>query len=92
MSETNDYDDCCHCAISRAINEFGQANSPMNVARIIDDLSACICELIAFYGDAGMRHHIAKRTAELIPDRVRYFREIGRYPGGERSAFTQIHQ
>ncbi|MGB0084295.1 MAG: hypothetical protein WBP94_02825 [Rhodomicrobiaceae bacterium] len=92
MCDTRDRNNCCHCAISRAINEFSDAHSPLNVDQIIDDLSACICELIASYGDAGQRWHVAQRTAEMIPERVRHFRAIGRYPGGSNSALPQILQ
>jgi hypothetical protein len=92
MCDANDRHDCCHCAISRAINEFSEAHSLVSFDRIIDDLSACICELIASYGDANRRRHIAQLTAEMIPERVRYFRDIGRYPGGKRSASSQILQ
>ena len=86
MSEAHNHDDCCHCAISQAINEFIEDHGEVDVHRIIDDLSTCFCELIAYFSDPGMREQVAKHTAEMIPNRVRYFREIGRYPGGECSS------
>lgn len=89
MSEVHNHDECCHCAISQAINEFVEDHRPVNINQIIHDLSTCICELIAYLSDPGMREQVAKHTAEMIPKRVRYFREIGRYPGGECSDVPQ---
>jgi hypothetical protein len=88
VSETHNHD-CCHCAISQAINEFVEDNGPINLNQIIHDLSSCICELIAYFGDPGMREQVARDTAEMIPKRVQYFREIGRYPGGGCSNVPQ---
>jgi hypothetical protein len=63
--------------------------APVNINQIIDDLSVCLCELVAYFGEPSMREQVAKHTAEMIPNRVRYFREIGRYPGGECSNSPQ---
>lgn len=89
LSDAHNLDDCCHCAISQAINEFVDDNSPVNLNQIIHDLSTCICELIAYFADPSVREQVAKDTAEMIPQRVQYFREIGRYPGGECSDVSQ---
>jgi len=89
VNEANNREDCCHCVISQAINEFIEDRSPVNINQIIDDLSVCLCELIAYFGEPSMREQVAKHTAEMIPNRVRYFREIGRYPGGECSNSPQ---
>ena len=72
---TSEHGDC-------ALDKFNEAHSPMNIDVLIDDLSAVMCELIAFCGDTKIRNKIAKDTAKVILARVRHFRETGRYPGG----------
>lgn len=80
---TREAEDCAHCAINRAIDTFAEAHSPCDIETLVDDLVACMCELIASQPAGQTRRAFAKKVAKLIPDRVRYFREIGRYPGGQ---------
>ena len=74
--------DCAHCAVNAAIDKFSEAHSPMNIDVIIDDLAACMCELIAMYDDPKVRKFVAKRASRLILERANAFRAQGRYPGG----------
>ena len=48
----------------------------------IDDVTAVLCELLAYWDDRIMRRLSVKQIVELIPKRVAAFREMGRYPGG----------
>jgi len=91
MSDTGKERDCLHCVINRAIDVYTErqhleTGQPANVDNAIDDLVACVAELIAFYEDAKVRRFVARRTAELLVKRVRLFRSEGRYPGGPGSA------
>jgi hypothetical protein len=92
MSDPNKNGDCCHCAISQVINEFIEDHRSVNIMEIIDDLNACLCELIAYHDNPKVREQVAKHMAEMIPKRVLYFREIGRYPGGECSGNPQSEE
>lgn len=88
---TDDSKDCAHCAINRAIDAFSEKHGPMDIEVLIDDLSACMCELIASHPDPKARKAIAKDVAALIPKRARLFREEGRYPGGLGSGADVLH-
>jgi hypothetical protein len=74
--------DSAHCAINRALDEFNEAHSPMDVDVLIEDLAAVMCEMIALYGDRDARRVRVKRIVDLIPRQVAAFRKMGRYPGG----------
>jgi hypothetical protein len=94
MTDTGKDRDCLHCKLNRLMDEHCErqhleTGKPVNVDDNIDDLIACVAELIAFYGDAKVRRFVAKRTAELLVKRVRLFRSEGRYPGGPGSAFHE---
>jgi hypothetical protein len=54
----------------------------VDVDVLIDDVTAVLCELIAFYGDRNERRVQVKEIVELSPKRVAAFRAEGRYPGG----------
>jgi hypothetical protein len=84
---TADPENCAHCAINKALDAFNAAHSPMNIETLVDDLSACMCELIASHPDTKDRNAFAKKTADIIRQRVRLFRETGRYPGGPCGLF-----
>jgi hypothetical protein len=66
---------CAHCAIHRALDDFHAAHSPVDMDDLIDDVTAVLCELIAFWDDRGMRRASVKQIVELIPKRVAAFRE-----------------
>jgi hypothetical protein len=94
MTDTGNNRECLHCILNRAMDAYCErqhleTGKPVNVDDNIDDLIACVAELIAFYADAKVRRFVAKRTADLLVKRVRLFRAEGRYPGGEGSA---IHE
>ena len=91
MSDTGKRPGCLHCELNRLMDDHNErrhleTGRPVNVDHNIDDLIACVAELIAFYEDAKVRRFVAKRTAELLIKRVRLFRSEGRYPGGPGSA------
>jgi hypothetical protein len=75
-------EDCAHCAINAAIDAFKEAHSPVNVDELIDDLTACLCELIAIFPNRDDRRQRMKDVVALIPERVSIFRAEGHYPGG----------
>jgi hypothetical protein len=86
MSQSDSPEPCLHCLINEAIDNFVEfqieaGDECVGVEKIVDDLVACICELIATNPDVEIRDAYAKEIAELIPARVRHFRETGRYPG-----------
>jgi hypothetical protein len=87
MSASNDSSEpCLHCLLNEAIDDFVEdriesGDECVGVEKIVDDLVACICELIATNPDAEMREAYADVISKLIPERVRHFRETGRYPG-----------
>ena len=43
----------------------------------IDDVTAVLCELLAYWDDRIMRRLSVKQIVELIPKRVAAFREMG---------------
>lgn len=80
-------DDCLHCKINRLIDAHNErihleTGDPVSVEDTIDDLLACVAELIAYCDDAKTRRWLAKREAQKLMARVRLFREEGRYPVG----------
>ncbi len=89
-------DDCLHCRINRLMDDYAEqrhreTGEPVNVDDNIDDLIACVAELIAFYDDAKVRKAVAKREAQKLIGRVRHFRDIGRYPGGPGQSEGTVH-
>lgn len=91
MSHANDNKrPCAHCAINRALDDFQAAHSPVDMDDLIDDVTAVLCELIAFWDDRNMRRLSVKQIVELIPKRVAAFRVEGRYPGGSAPGMPPV--
>ena len=87
---------CLHCILNRAMDTYNEAQHRITGQRVntddnIDDLIACVAELIAMYDDAKVRKFVAKREASKLIGRVRHFREIGRYPGGPGTKQEPVH-
>ena len=95
MSASESPEDCLHCLLNATIDDFLEKNGGACIEDVVDDLLACLCELIASNPDAGHRRSYVKEIAALIPERVRYFRETGRYPGGpaneDGNQFMRLH-
>jgi hypothetical protein len=84
MNHLHDNDNkrpCAHCAINQALNEFFVEYGPVDMDDVIDDVTAVLCELLAYWDDRNMRRLSVKQIVELIPKRVAAFRAEGRYPG-----------
>ena len=96
MSSGSNRSPCLHCILNQAMDTYGEAQHRMtgqkvNIDDNIDDLIACVAELIALYDDTKVRKFVAKREADKLLGRVRYFRKIGRYPGGPWTTEKPVH-
>lgn len=87
MSASNDSEEpCLHCLINEVINGFveyriEEGDEAVDVEKIVDNLVACMCELIATNPDVEARKSYAEMVAKLILEQVEHFRESGCYPG-----------
>jgi hypothetical protein len=96
MSSGTNRSPCLHCILNRAMDDYAEAQHkmtrhPVNIDDNVDDLLACVCEMLAWIDDGKERRAVAKRYASLLVKRVSAFREIGRYPGGPWTTQAPLH-